>query len=151
MGIKLSLMLSTKKILLIVITILFLFTNIFSQEKSVELKEKAKIIFQSISEGISSNNIEKFSEYFGNKIYLSLSREKAGYFSNNQSFYILKTFFDTHRPFSCTFFNLNINARNPFAIGEVKYLYKGKRKKSQIFISLDIKNQKITISQITVN
>ncbi|MCX7875713.1 MAG: DUF4783 domain-containing protein [Melioribacteraceae bacterium] len=132
-----------------IIIILVIFNNIlFPQE--VKSKEALKV-FLRIEEGINDNSIDKFASYFSSKNYLSLNNSSIGYFSDNQSYYILKDYLSINQPISFKLSNIITEISNPFASGTLKYVQKGIRKTAIVYISLNWIDNKWKISQITIN
>ena len=113
-------------------------------------KEALKV-FLRIEEGITDASVNKFSKYFGNKNYLSLSNGVSGYYSTNQSYYVINDFLSIYQPTSFKLTNIVIETATPFASGILKYNSKGVRGSSIVFISLHIIDGEWKISQITIN
>ena len=120
--------------------------------KAQELYGKDALrVFLRIEEGISGAAVNKFSKYFGNKNYLSLSNGVSGYYSTNQSYYVIKDFLSIYQPTSFKLTNIVTETATPFASGILKYNSKGVRGNSIVFISLHFIDGEWKISQITIN
>jgi hypothetical protein len=128
--------------------LIYNFTEIKAQES--QGKDALKV-FLRIEEGIAGASVDKFLKYFGDKNYLSLSNGVAGYYSANQSYYVIKDFLSICRPASFKLTNIVTETPNPFASGILKYSSKGVRGNSIVFISLHFIDGGWKISQITIN
>lgn len=137
------------KILIIacVLTILICFEGIAQESKSRE----AGLLFIKIEEGLSSGSVDKFSKFFSAKNYISLSNGSSGYYSANQSYYVIKDFLSIYQPISFKITNSIIDTSNPFASGVLKYNNKGIRGTATVFITLQYLDNQWRISQITIN
>lgn len=129
--------------------ILLLLTNlVFSQDTKLDDVNK---LFIKIEEGLNNNAVDKFANYFSNKNFISLSNGNSGYYSANQSYYVIKDFLSVFQPISFKLTNIVIDTTNPFASGILKYNNKGIRGTALVFISLQFIDNKWRISQITIN
>jgi hypothetical protein len=108
-------------------------------------------IFARIEEGIAEGSVDKFSSYFSSKNYISLSNGTAGYYSSNQSYYVIKDFLSICVPSSFKLTNIVTETKSPFASGTIKYTSKGIRKTATVFITLQMVDNQLCISQITIN
>lgn len=113
-------------------------------------REVQKLLYK-IEEGISSGSVDKFSSYFGNRTYLSLSNGANGYFSANQSYYVIKDYLSIYQPVSFRFTNIVSDSNNPFSAGSLRYNNKGVRGNSTVFVTLQLIDNQWYISQITIN
>lgn len=113
-------------------------------------KDAAKL-FVKIEDGIGSGSVDKFSNYFSQRNYLSFSNGAAGYYSPNQSYYVVKDFLSVNQPISFKITNMVTETATPFAAGTLKYISKGIRTTSTVFISLQLIDNQWRISQITIN
>ncbi len=114
------------------------------QENSVPVK-----IFNDIEKGISTGNVALIAEYFSSQNYLSLNNGVNGYYSSNQSFYVLQDFFNINHPVSFKFSSTR-GGGNAYATGTLIYEFKGKKGTALVFISLESSGNTWKISQITI-
>ncbi len=131
----------------------FLFV-LFSNQKVLaqDFKSKEALkIFARIEEGINTGSIDKFSNYFANRNYLSLTNGVAGYYSANQSYYVIKDFLSVTQPLNFKLTNIVTETSAPFAAGSLRYISNGIRGTATVFISLQFIENQWRISQITVN
>lgn len=148
---KMKLNNKNRAILLISGLVLFFNFNLLIIQAQ-EAHEKAALkVFLRIEEGISDAAVKKFSKYFGNKNYLSLSNGVSGYYSTNQSYYVINDFLSIYQPTSFKLTNIVTDTETPFASGILKYNSKGVRGSSIVFISLHFIDGEWKISQITIN
>ncbi len=147
------------KIIIKIITSIILLLNITVsyaiQENTIarDFQDSTEIkrIFLKIEEGLMNGDIKLFSEYFSNNTYLSLNNGISGYFSSNQSYYILYDYLVLYKPVNFKFSSTVIKNKTPFASGVLKYNYKGSRGSAQVFISVKYAENKWYISQLTMN
>ncbi|MBX3008888.1 MAG: DUF4783 domain-containing protein [Melioribacteraceae bacterium] len=132
----------------ILIALLFsIFNEVTPQDKKIN--DAAKI-FLRIEEGIGSATVDKFSSFFSSKNYLSLSNGTNGYFSANQSFYVIKDFLSVYQPINFKLNLVNSDSNTPFASGTLKYSSNGIRGIALVYISLTQIDNHWRISQITI-
>ena len=112
---------------------------------------EANLLFIKIEEGLSTGAVDKFSKYFAGKNYISLTNGSSGYYSANQSYYVIKDFLSVYQPISFKITNSVIDTANPFASGTLKFNNKGIRGTATVFVSLQYVDNQWRISQITIN
>ena len=112
---------------------------------------EANILFVKIEEGLGTGAVDKFSKYFAGKNYISLISGSSGYYSANQSYYVIKDFLSVYQPISFKITNSVIDTANPFASGTLKFNNKGIRGTATVFVSLQFVDNQWRISQITIN
>jgi hypothetical protein len=122
--------------------------NIFGQESKIREAQKIFMLFE---EGINSAAVDKFSNYFSAKNYFSFNDGTTGYYSANQSYYVIKDFLSIYQPISFKLTNIVTETATPFASGSLRYNNKGIRGNAMVFVSLQLTDNKWRISQITIN
>lgn len=122
-----------------------IYSSLYSQDE-----EKVKYIFNQIEKGLNNSIVSEFSQYFFNDTYISLVNGITGYYTANQSFYILQDFLSLYVPFKFTFSNISTDINSPFVTGSLKYDYKGVRSTARVFISLKAFGDNWHITQITI-
>lgn len=130
------------------VIMLFFAAGIIAQE--TKPKDAVKL-FVKIEDGIGSGSVDKFSSYFSQRNYLSFTNGAAGYYSANQSYYVIKDFLSVNQPISFKITNMVTETATPFAAGTLKYISKGIRTTATVFISLQMIDNQWRISQITIN
>ena len=113
--------------------------------------KEAQKIFSRFEEGISTGAVDKFSKYFAYRTYLSFTQGVSGYYSFDQSYYVVKDFLSINLPVSFTLTNIITETSTPFAFGTLKYIKSGIKGSATVFISLQLINKKWQISQVTIN
>jgi hypothetical protein len=112
--------------------------------------KSAKQILDIVEKSIAENNLQALSPLFASKVYLSLLTGKEGYFSAEQTFFILKNFFLTYTPIAFAYSNSSPASDNPYGVGTLQYMNRGQRGKAQLFVSLTRTRNDWRISQITI-
>jgi len=128
--------------------IFFAGINTYAQNK--ELTETDKI-FSQIENGFADNSVDKFSTFFSDKIFISLSSGTPKYYSANQAYYVIKNFLGIYNPTGFKFDRISSDSSNPFAWGELKYIKNGLKGKATIMVILANDKNQWKISQITIN
>ncbi len=137
------------KIVFGVLALVLLYSN---SGLSQDHKDKEVIkIFSQFEEGLESGTIDKFSNYFAGKNYICLRNGSTGYYSANQSYYVIKDYLSIYRPVSFKLTNIVSDSSTPFASGVLRYRSKGIRGFATVFISLQYADNTWRISQITIN
>ena len=146
-----SLIFKVKDILFIsaLLTILLIGSNVCYAQDSKS--KEAGILFVKIEEGLNTGAVDKFSKYFSSKNYISLANGTSGYYSANQSYYVIKDFLSVYQPISFKLTNSVLETSNPFASGMFKFNNKGIRGNATVFIALQYLDNQWRISQITIN
>jgi hypothetical protein len=145
-------MLSQYKLYLILFFLFLAFNsagqNILAQESK---SKEAQKVFLRIEEGFNSVAVDKFSNYFSAKNYFSFNGGTTGYYSSNQSYYVIKDFLSIYQPISFKLTNIVTETASPFASGNLRYSNKGIKGNAIVFISLQWIDNRWRISQITIN
>jgi Domain of unknown function (DUF4783) len=135
------------------------YANIFAQSETYSEKhsrhDNAKlssdVIFNEISDGISSGNVTAISQYLSGQTYLNLLNGIGGYYSANQAYYVLEDFFKSHPAVSFDFSDIQNNSGNSFATGTYSYQLNGVNKNAQVYVSLKLAGKEWKITQISIN
>ena len=134
------------------------FHPVFSQhnnlQKSLSSSEKMKVqtlILNEIEEGIINNDIEAFSRYFSSQPYISLINGVNGYYSSNQTYYILEDFFNSFKVISFRFQEKKTDESVAYGKGEYYFEKKGKREVANLYITLNKTGSRWFITQISIN
>lgn len=140
---------STSVLMIFVLGWMLLGTSRLNAQESKS--KEAQKVFAGFEDGLSKGTVDKFSNYFSEKNYLSLTNGITGYYSSNQSYYVLKDFLSVFQPLSFKLVNIVTDTSMPFASGVLRFNSKGIRGSANVFISLQQIDNKWHISQITVN
>lgn len=110
-----------------------------------------KKVFVDIAEGINYSNVYIIIPYFGTEVYLNILNDDKGYYSPEQTKYILDNFFTNNRINS---FKWKISSRSEgyaFANGKYKYNKDGSVNSYDFSVSLKYTNDTWLIDQIIIN
>ena len=144
-------------ILVLILILLPLNISLPQEVKSFNRTDKPKhstvqqAIFSEIEKALGSGNVSVISRYFSPQTYFSLSNGVSGYYSSNQSFYILEDFFSIYKVSSFRFKNIQADENNPYATGIYTFESKGQKGTSQVYVSLKNIGGSWKITQITIN
>ena len=134
------------------------FHPVFSQhnnlQKSLSSSEEIKVqtlILNEIEEGIINNDVEAFSRYFSSQPYISLINGVNGYYSSNQTYYILEDFFNSFKVISFRFQEKKTDESVAYGKGEYYFEKKGKREVANLYITLNKTGSRWFITQISIN
>jgi hypothetical protein len=106
-------------------------------------------VFSRFETGIKNGNVEDFFSDLDSEIYLSIKKGVSGYFSSNQSYYLLSDYLREYSPLSFNLYRKETEGDYPYAFGSYYYKKKGVRGNSKVFISLKKTESSWKISQIT--
>ena len=134
------------------------FHPIFSQhnnlQKNLTSSEKIKVqslILNEIEEGIINSDVKAFSRYFSSQPYISLINGVNGYYSSNQTYYILEDFFNSFKVISFRFQEKKTDESVAYGKGEYYFEKKGKREVANLYITLNKTGSRWFITQISIN
>lgn len=122
----------------------------FDNKKSGQKIPSPQFVLQEIESGINKGDPSSFTKYLSENSYLNLPNGVSGYFSSNQSFYILKDFFKSFVPVSFSFTETG-SGREPVATGRLKFEQNGKRDNAIVYIALSYEGNYWRITQLSVN
>ena len=125
--------------------------GVVERKDAPSFKESYRLALDEIGSGISSGKIASISSLFSSQIYLNLPNGVSGYYSSNQAYYVVQEFLQTHQVISLNINDVQEDEENVYATGVYRYLVKGKRDSSQIYISMKRSSNKWKITQITIN
>ena len=115
-----------------------------------ESERDARELLLNAKDALSSGNIRYLRARLGGKVYLNLFTGINGYYSAEQAYLILESFFATYTPISFSFSSRNFSIRNPYGFGPLTYERRGRRGSAEMFISLAQVGDRWVINQITV-
>jgi len=126
--------------------------NNLKQNLNTNNKIKAQtIVFNDIESGILTNDVKKFSKYFSPQPYISLINGVNGYYSSNQSYYILEDFFNTFKVVSFKMSETKNEDLVSSGKGDYYFEKKGKREVAHLYVTLSKSGNKWQITQISIN
>ncbi len=109
-----------------------------------------KTIFAAIERGIDEGEVDAFSSYFGNRVYINLPSGESEVFSGNQAYYILKNYIGVRKPLGFSFTTFGEADQIPYATGRASFRYKGNREFTQVYVALSKTNGKWIIDKINL-
>lgn len=110
-----------------------------------------KKTFVNIGNGINYANVYEITPYFGSEVYLSILTDEKGYYSPDQTKFILDNFFTNNTVNSFKWRNSNRSENYAFASGKYKYNKNGFINTYDISVSLKYVNDSWIIDQIIIN
>jgi len=114
-----------------------------------QLKQKQRAL-NKIEVAIQKGDFASLSTFFSSKIYVNLFTGDKGYFSAEQSFFIVKNFFTSFTPMTFSFSSNNTETTNPYGVGTLYFIMRGQKNSAQVFIALSELNSEWKISQFTI-
>lgn len=109
------------------------------------------VVFEKIINGIANGEVSEFSDYFSSQVYLSLNSGEKGYYSKNQVFYSLQSYFHIYKPNNFKVTSKLMNSSNPYFAGKFMFNQRGKKGTVQVYIGLSLVDNRWEITQITFN
>lgn len=116
---------------LLFLLLLFVATPVHYAQTEAE----AEKILREIEHGIANGNVEVIEKYLSEQSFISLRNGISGFYSANQSYYMLQDFFNLHKPQSFVS-KSRVTSKSPYSTGEFVYYYRLKRERAQVYLSL---------------
>lgn len=107
-------------------------------------------VFTEVQRGLVSGSVKSFSHYFGSQVNVNLRGGESGYYSANQTFYLLESYLKTRKVSNLTFSTVEDSAATPFATGSATLSYRGSRDLAQVYIALKPSGNHWVITQINI-
>lgn len=112
---------------------------------------RARTAIRSIEDAITQRDLQQLARSFSSKVYLTLFTGENGWYSAEQSYFILRNFFATHTPLSLVLTPSGGAGGAPYGVGTLHYMTRGRRASAQIFVSLVRgENGEFKLNQITI-
>lgn len=141
-----------------ILTMLSFFQPLFSQnnnlQKNLTSTDKVNIqsaILDEIESGILNNKMQVISNYLSSQPYISLINGVNGYYSSNQTYYILEDFFNSFKVVSFRFEEKKTEESLSYGKGAYYFEKKGKREVAHLYVTLSKAGSKWYITQISIN
>ena len=136
--------------------------NSFSQDswwKDKKYKTEAKRVkfanckkvFVNIADGLNLSNVYMVIPYFGSEVYLNILNDEKGYYSPDQTKYILENFFSNNQVYNFKWRMSSRTENYAFASGKYKYSKNGYINNYSLSVSLKFINETWLIDQIIIN
>ena len=144
----------------LILFVFMIFTNvIFTQNDYTTVNDFGKqrqtdgvqLVFSNIEKDFNSSDISSLSKYFGSQTYFSLENGVNGYYSSNQAYYVLESFFKDYRVVSFKLNKIRTDPDNPSATGVYNYDLNGKRDSVQVYLSIKKVGESWKITQISID
>lgn len=126
--------------------LIFLFTAFYPLNDD---ESEINMIFLRFESGIKNANVDEFFTDLDSEIYLSFRKGVSGYFSSNQSYYLINDYLREYNPISFNIYLKSSDGNSPYGYGSFFYKKKGIRGNSKVFVSLKKTKSSWKISQIT--
>ncbi|MCB2205460.1 DUF4783 domain-containing protein [bacterium] len=123
---------------------------LYVADQHPESEREARELLLNAKDALSSGNIRFLKSKLGHKVYLNLFTGINGYYSSEQAYLILESFFSTYIPISFSYSSRNFSIRNPYGFGPFTYERRGRRGSAEMFVSLAQVDERWVINQITV-
>jgi hypothetical protein len=107
-------------------------------------------ILKKVEFGLQINSLEKFNNYLGDIVSITISSGEQGYYSANQALSVLTNYFSERRLSSIKFSTIYEKGAMPYATGRFIYTQKGIRKSAQVYVSLTRQDSLWVISQFNI-
>ena len=109
------------------------------------------VIFNDVESSILTNDIKLISKYFSPQPYISLVNGVNGYYSANQTYYILEDFLSNYRVVSFKIAETKTEGTISHGRGDYFFEKKGKREVAHLYVTLTKSGNKWQITQISIN
>lgn len=112
--------------------------------------ENPRTAFKRIEQALAQGNADLLANFFGPKVFVSVSKDRSGCYSANQAYYILQGYFSLYQPVSVRFNSYGDIPTNPYAAGIYSYSSSLGAGSAQIYVSLNLVVNRWKIDQITI-
>ena len=109
------------------------------------------IIFNDVESSILTNDVKKISKYFSPQPYISLVNGVNGYYSANQTYYILEDFLNNFKVVAFKISETKTEGTISYGKGDYFFEKKGKREVAHLYVTLTKSGNKWQITQISIN
>jgi hypothetical protein len=107
-------------------------------------------VFRAIERGFNENNAAAISQYFSHHVFISLPNGQSGYYSGNQSYYILQNYLSGRRIQSLTLQQYGGSDTAPYASGKGRAEARGSVENIQVYVSLSKIGDRWMVTQFTI-
>ena len=126
--------------------------SVFQEELPApqEGEPESRKVFAAVEQGIAAANIGTFSRHMASQLLVNLPGGAAGYFSQNQAYYLLHQFLSTRRISGFQFSTLSHSESGAFGTGSLTFVQKGVRGRAQVYVALAPSDGRWVITQISM-
>jgi hypothetical protein len=111
---------------------------------------EARQALAAIGGALSTGEARTMLRFFHSKVFLTLLSGENGYYSAEQSYFILRNFFAAHNSAGFSWTGTNLSDQSAWGVGTLRYLKRGQRGNAQVFVSLTRGDQGWRINQLTI-
>lgn len=115
----------------------------------VQPREYAEI-FRTVERGFNENNAAAISQHFSHQVFISLPNVQSGYYSGNQSYYILQNYLGGRRIQSLTLQQYAGTDAAPYASGKGRAEVRGSVENIHVYVSLSKIGDRWMVTQLTI-
>lgn len=113
--------------------------------------DELQTVLKQIEKGFTQNNVQLFSDYFGENCYLSLNDGTTGYYTSNQTYYIFEKYFSRYKIIEFKISDYSKGNVQTMIEASIKYSAGGVIYNGQVLITVkNIKNN-LVITQIFIS
>lgn len=123
----------------------------YLREKEQRIQVLPETEFENIIDGLNNGNTNQISRYFAQQVYLSLRSGDRGYYSRNQSYYLIDNFFKVYEPINFQTTSRMIESSTPYLAGKLFCRFRGSMEVFQLYLSLSWNGYSWEITQISIN
>ena len=102
---------------------------------------------EEIERGIGKADVAAFSAHFARQVAVNIRGGENGYFSANQAYYLLQSYFTAHRAVQFKFTTIGETAGIPFATGGGSFTFRGSKQTVQIYVTFRRSGERWLITQ----
>ncbi len=107
-------------------------------------------VFDRVQEGLAAGNVGAFSHYFSSQVMITLKGAESGYYSANQSYYLLSNYLRARQFARFAFTTTGGSDGNAYATGSVTFNFRGKRELAQLYVAVAQMDGRWMITQINI-
>lgn len=115
-----------------------------------EPREGYRKIFELVEAGIASGVVNDFAAHFDSQVAVNLRGGESGYYSANQTYYVLESYLRLRRFGTFRFTTFGKSESNPYATGSARFMSKGGVEIVQVYVSLSWVDERWVISQFKI-
>jgi len=113
-------------------------------------REGYQRVFEMVEEGIARGTVNDFAAFFDSQVSVNLRGGESGYYSANQTYYVLESYFKLRKFGLFEFTTFGKSELNPYATGGARFTSKGGVENVQVYVSLSWGGERWVISQFKV-
>jgi hypothetical protein len=107
-------------------------------------------VFTDVQNGITGGSASLFSRHFAPQVYIQLPETDGAHYSAKQAFYVLDLYLHDRKAVAIRLIPYGVSSQNPYASGQVTFMYRGVRQDSRIYVALVLKGDRWMISHLSI-